>query len=44
MTKLGDIIADFGVSGTASLGKKTLDQENNLGQLGLGNDDLISIK
>lgn len=44
MTKLGDIIVGFGVSGTAKLGKKTLDQESNVGQLGLKNDDLIGIK
>ena len=37
--KLGDIIASFGVEG-----KTELDQEQNVGQLGLKNDDVIMIQ
>ena len=42
--KLGDIIASFGAKGTARLGKRRLDQDKSIAELGLKHDDVIEVK
>ena len=42
--RLGDIIASFGVKGKAKLGKRKLDTNLTISELGLKNDDIIEAK